>query len=846
MEANSKRPPRRRAIELWRILILVAGAFSFAIFAFGRVPSRETHEAILTSLRAVDINHASLQRDVLQARAGLLKNYDPLVASIKTLHATVTKLGELFPDSGVESPANLSDELSRLSSSIDRDEDLVEQFKTDNALLQNSLSIANQMLSKLHTEAPQEVEKGLDAPNDLGNLMMRFATQPSSALGQTIRSQLDAMQSTPYGDMPDVKSYIVHAKLILDTLPSVDSIIEAIQASQTSDDARRLQQVYLDAYGELSNRSSWSRLLLGSIAMLLCAYVAFLIYRLRLQTHKLTQQLDLEACIAEMRKKFEFGGYDSTAALTDSLAMIAHLFDASRYAFAILNIESGLTESTYGARGMLGFDTLREAFSIKIKDRDETSYAFWRPFFYENLQQRDLGHFPEGSLSAGSIVATELGNSVGLLFLEHAEIRKRPDRDEVRLLGQAIIALAQCVREQRENAERETLEARLEHAQRLEALGTLAGGIAHEFNNALGAILGYGEMALQLRKNSAKTREYVQEMVTSGHRAKFIIDQILTFSRKRDRVSQPFSVTDAIRDILPMAKMSVPDTFNIVLSLGEEASTVLGNPIEMQQVVMNLCTNAAHASRDVGEVNVAVNEVTKEVRTTLSHGELAPGTYVAVSVEDHGSGIPESALPHIFEPFFTTKSKRGGTGLGLAAVHGHVAGMNGKIDVRSHVNIGTRFDLYFPVSYRKPIPLADFFNERTVPLGTGQLVLVAQRDGSLRLLLEEKIAALGYEPVGFQTIGGVKNWLKDNNQVPDLIMLDLDLWNTAPDCRSVKAEFSPTPTVFLTDHETTTIDPRMLKGISVLRKPVSSINLATTLSNMVHGPFPMSDTERSA
>jgi signal transduction histidine kinase len=816
-------------------MILVAGVFTFALFAFGRVPSRETHEDILTSLRAIDINHASLQRDVLQARAGLLRDYDPLVEPVKTLHATVGRLAELFKESGVEAPAALASELAKLSASIDRDEALVEEFKTDNALLQNSLSIATQMLTKLHETTVNQPAQ-IDVPYDLGNLMMRFANQPSHSLDATIRTQLDRMSRSPAGSLKDVQAYVVHARMILDTLPAVDNIIQAIQASQTSEDARKLQKVYLDAYGELSVRSSWSRLLLGSIAVLLCVYVASLIYRLRRQTQKLAQQLELETMIADMQKRFTNGIDEQSLPLVEALHMIANFFDASRYAFAVVNGETGSTETTYGDDGLPGFEALRETFRADVQTQAGKFPKKWDPYHYENLQQRDLEHFPEGSLSAGSVIATDIGhNSVGLLFLEHREIRKKPDRDEVRLLGQALIAFSQCLKAQRDKTELETLEARLEHAQRLEALGTLAGGIAHEFNNALGAILGYGEMALQLGRNSVKTRSYVQEMVSSGHRAKFIIDQILTFSRKRDRVSNPFDAPAAIQDIIPMVRMAIPDRFILNLDVSERVPAIMGNPIELQQVVMNLCTNASHASGDEGEIEISVIERELHTRVVLSHGELTPGNYVVVSVEDHGSGIPETVLPHIFEPFFTTKSKHGGTGLGLAAVHGHVVGMNGKINVSSEQNVGTRFELYFPASFRKAIPLAEFFNERTVPIGSGQTILLGQRDGALRLLFEEKIAALGYEPVGFSSLAVLKSWIERNNVEPDLIVLDLDLWQNSPDCRAVIGEFSPIPIVFVADHEAATVDARSMKEITVLRKPISSINLASTLHNLLTG-----------
>lgn len=825
MDTSSKRPPRRATIELWRIVLLVAGAFLFALFAIGRVPSRDTHEAILTSLRAIDINHASLQRDVLQARAGLLRNYDPLVDSIVNLHATVSKLRSLFPESGLESTAELDAELTKLAASIDGDETLVERFKTDNALLQNSLSIANQMLSELHESTDPSVARALGTSNDLGNLMMRFAAEPVQRFEQPIRAQLDAMSRSDAASIPDVASYVAHARMILNTLPSVDDTIQSIQASGTSTEAQILQKQYLDAYGILSVRSAWSRILLGSISVLLCVYIAILVYRLRSQTHRLTQQLEFENLVANIKKRFNEDFHSVSAALTESLAAVADFFEASSYAFAVISSDGKQIEQVFGNADVSAFQLLLDRFSEKMAEEPIHGDLL----YYHNLQKREIQAFLEGALSAGSIAATSIDSgSVGLLFLEHTEIRKKPDGDEIRLLGHTIVVLAQSLQAQRERDEKRALEARLEHSQRLEAVGTLAGGIAHEFNNTLGAILGYGEMALESSRSSMRTRQYIQEIISSGHRAKHIIDQILTFSRKRERINRPFDLKEAIEDIVPLVKLSIPGTVAVSTKIDSSLPAVFGNPIEIQQVLMNLCMNAAQASPEDGHIEISLGKVGFTGPISLSHGELRGGDYVLVSVKDDGNGIPPNVLPHIFEPFFTTRSKSGGTGLGLAAVHGHVTGMNGRIDVESRPFAGTEFKLYFPITNDAPIPLGQFFNERT-PLGAGQLVLIAQRDTGLRLMYEEKIAALKYEPVGFANITALKRWLAASDRLPDLILLDLDLWQDSPDLGRIIKEFDKIPILFLADPEWDGLDTQASDQISVLRKPVSSISLATAL-----------------
>lgn len=829
MEPSQKRRPRHATIELWRIAVLIIGALFFGLFAFGRAPSREIHEAILLSLRAVDIGHASLQRDVLRARAGTILTYDSLADAVQKLDQTLESLHKQITASGFESPAPLLDELASLATSVAREEKLVEQFKVANTALRNATNSANAALTRIHD--PGSATK-LNVPDDLGNLLMRYGAQPTPELAAMIGSMIEQMLRSPIAEKPDIREFIESTNDFLVGLPKVNRMIEELQMPETSDKALQLQKSYLDAYGELNARSSSSRILLGSIAVLLCGYVGMLIYRLRLHTHRLSQQLDLENVVTDVKRQFDDHPDSLSVAVNKSLAMFGYFFDAKRSVFTILDRETGKYETTFGDDDLPGLEDVKQGFAERLASGALEPFRGDLPYQYENLQQGAQTQLNGGSLSAGSMIATTIGNGlIGILLLEYFEVRKRPDQGEVRLMGYASIALTNQISEFHEKKERETLEARLDHAQRLEALGTLAGGIAHEFNNALGAILGYGEMALQLGRHSTKTRQYVEEMVSSGHQAKFIIDQILTFSRKKDRVSKPFDVKETAVEILPMIRMSLTGGFAVTLDAEPTASIILGNPVELQQVLMNLCKNAAHASGDYGDILVSIRSEKMEDRKALSHGDLQPGTYVVITVSDKGCGIPASSLPHIFEPFFTTKAQGSGTGLGLAAVHGHVSAMNGKINIGSEVGVGTDFQIFFPSSARKPIPLAEFYDDEKVPLGTGQTVLVGQRDASLRLLFEEKIAALGYEPIGFSSTGSLDQWIATHRR-PDAIILDLDLWQSPPNLLDVSNRYRPIPTVFVGERQILT-SLRLAKAVPVLKKPVNSLNLASILSNQM-------------
>jgi len=203
-------------------------------------------------------------------------------------------------------------------------------------------------------------------------------------------------------------------------------------------------------------------------------------------------------------------------------------------------------------------------------------------------------------------------------------------------------------------------------------------------------------------------------------------------------------------------------------------------------------------------------------------------------------------LPHIFEPFFTTKSSLGGTGLGLAAVHGNLTGMNGKIHVESQLNIGTRFDLYFPICVEAPIPLKQFFDERSVPLGDGQTVLILEQESTLRLMYEEKIAALGYEPIGFTSLDPLLKWLDAEANIADLIIIDV-VSAAASGHLKIDGSIQAAPILLIADYISgTSIDEHALRALGALRKPVSSVSLASAMFNKVNNTPTASSREALA
>jgi len=245
--------------------------------------------------------------------------------------------------------------------------------------------------------------------------------------------------------------------------------------------------------------------------------------------------------------------------------------------------------------------------------------------------------------------------------------------------------------------ERKRLEAQLRQAQKMEAIGTLAGGIAHDFNNILTAILGYTELALNAIHQDSASWRYLQEVRKAGQRAKTLVQQILTFSRRTEQARTPVQLPRLVEEALALLRASLPSTIAIRHHISQDAGTVLADPTQLQQVLLNLCANAEYAMRETGGLlEIRLEPVEVDAPVTAQHPELPAGSYVRITVTDTGHGMTPDVVERIFEPFFTTKRPGEGTGRGLALVHGIVASHGGGVTVASVVGQGPIFTVYLP------------------------------------------------------------------------------------------------------------------------------------------------------
>jgi len=293
---------------------------------------------------------------------------------------------------------------------------------------------------------------------------------------------------------------------------------------------------------------------------------------------------------------------------------------------------------------------------------------------------------------------------------------------------------------------RRHLEDSFRQAQKMEAMGTLAGGIAHDFNNILASINGYTQLARTVLGDNPEAVEYLDAVLQAGERATALVRQILAFSRQEKLERAPVQLGPILKETLKLLRATIPVTTEFVISLAPDAPAVLADTNQIQQIMMNLGTNAWHAlPQGAGRIEFRLEPFVVDELYAARQPRLRPGLYARVSVSDTGCGMEPATLRRIFEPFFTTKPPGVGTGLGLSVVHGIMESHDGIVTVQSQPGVGTVFHLYFPALLREAAAAAVELG--SVPGGSGERILLVDDEELLAKLGHKMLGKLGYEVV---------------------------------------------------------------------------------------------------
>jgi PAS domain S-box-containing protein len=417
--------------------------------------------------------------------------------------------------------------------------------------------------------------------------------------------------------------------------------------------------------------------------------------------------------------------------------------------------------------------------------------------------------------------------------------------DAVRLSDDRLIGFAIDITEKKlAEKEREKLEAELRQSQKMEAMGTLAGGIAHDFNNILGSVLGYSEMALDTITEDNPAYKCVQQVIRSGQRARELIRRILAFSRKSEITREPVKLADIINETLRLIRAVIPSTIEIRTDLVTEDTTISADPTQIEQLLMNLCSNANQAMEEKGGIlHISLHLVSLDEVRINGRSDMHPGEYFEISVRDTGIGIDPKVLDRVFDPFFTTKSPDKGTGMGLAMAHGIVKEHGGLITVESVPNKGSCFKVCLPKS--APAPLHIKVAQREIETGSERILVVDDEEPIVRIT-KKQLEMLGYSVWDTASPEEALRVFQSDPEAFDMVMTDQTMPKMTGDRLAAEMlRIRPNlPIVLCTGYAPKIWQEKAcLRGIrAVAIKPISRKELAAMVRFALDAPFVPSDS----
>ena len=388
--------------------------------------------------------------------------------------------------------------------------------------------------------------------------------------------------------------------------------------------------------------------------------------------------------------------------------------------------------------------------------------------------------------------------------------------------------------------ERQMLEQQLRQSQKMEAIGTLAGGIAHDFNNILAAIIGFSEMVEEDLPPESPSIPRIQRVLSAASRGTELVRQILAFSRKTEHARTPVSLAPLVKETIQFSRASLPTTIEINLTMKAARDTILASPTELQQIIMNLVTNASFAMKEAGGIlGINVTNVDFEPDSPVFDADIEPGEYVQLAVTDTGSGIAPHVMKRIFEPFFTTKEVGEGTGMGLPVVYGVVKSLHGTITVESEPGAGSTFRVFLPIARTDEKPEGS--EAQVAPKGSERILFVDDEE----LITEWGQAALERQGYSVTALTDSTEALKLFSSDPsrfDLVILDQTMpkFTGLQLARKLLEVQNNIPIILCTGHSDS-VSPEKAKAAGIkefLMKPLGKQQLAEAIRRVLQTTEP--------
>lgn len=541
---------------------------------------------------------------------------------------------------------------------------------------------------------------------------------------------------------------------------------------------------------------------------------------------------------------------DDKATVSGTLHTIARIVENQNpsYKCSILLVADGRFVRGAGPSLPEEYNAAIDGFAIGPTVGSCGTAIYWNvPVIVEDIQADPLWTpFAELAKRAGVAAcwshpfASKTGNVLGALAL-YSPVPRVPTLEELGRLKAAAhmtgLAVERGRAEEALRAQRKhelELEEQLRQAYKMEALGVLAGGVAHDFNNILTSIIGFTELALDDVEKESNIEDNLQEVYNAGLRAKDLVRQILAFARKSDEELKPIRIDLILNEVLKFIRSSIPSSIEVESNVKSE-SLIMGNATQIHQILMNLCTNAAYAMETEGGVlAVYLDDIVVDGCEKWNMLGLRQGSYIEIKVSDTGEGIARENIDAIFEPYFTTKEVGEGTGMGLALVHGIVESYGGKIMVESTLGEGSVFAIYLPLT--KERKTHRLYKSEVLPTGTGHILLVDDED-QITKMMSQILDRLGYSVTTCSSSLDALELFRLKSNEFDLVITDMTMPKMTGDKLAIELmKIRPDiPVILCTGYSKKMSDETAIRiGIKAFAyKPIEKADLANTVRKVL-------------
>ncbi len=793
---------KRTAIIYLILGLLLLTGLSFIYFKT-RTLEIEQSRHIVDEIRDIAYLNSLLDQKLMEVSYGRLNYYDPLFQ----LSARLGQLYRHFSQELQTFTAGEKDVLLRLAMlqhSLDNKNRYLQDLISHFALLKNSRiyfpkAIANvkQELRTHHTST--RLHKLLDKLLNqilIYNLNDNLPAQQQAQ--QYIQQLMKNIDGYPSSLQPSIKNLLTHARLLLQQKSQVEKLLQETLHVPIPRDLDRLSITYNLYHKEKLAHVERYRLALYLLSMLLLFYLLYVLARLQRTTHSLriavqeSHQAERALLKANRALQVMTNANQLLVRSSDEKELLQEIcriiVDDGNYHFTWVGFaeqdnnrrvvpvvqagfEEGYLESLkiswgnneYG-QGPTGI-AIRTGQACAIRNiLHDPRYQPWREAARKHGYQSSI-----------ALPLRHNGATFGALNI-YSSKTEAFDKDEILLLQELADDIAFGITTLRKQKEHQNTLRQLHQAQKMEAIGHLTGGIAHDFNNILASIMGYTSLALDryVKDRNSKLGQYLQEVYQAGERARDLIAQMLAFSRNSGGDAKPLMLPPMVKEVVKMLGATLPADIRITTEAENNLPWVIIDPIQLHQIIMNLCINARDAIPKHGQIQIRLQRARITGSRCTSCHEYINGQFVELSIEDTGSGVDSEITPFIFDPFFTTKDIGKGTGMGLSTVHGIVHKHGGHILVQNSAAGGALFRIFLPIA--EHIETRSLVVQEPVttdiPSSGPAHIMVVDDDESISRFISELLESQGYQVSLYNNGQEACKYFQENGDNIDLIITD--------------------------------------------------------------------------